>query len=220
MMFTFERISNPDVEPVTLAEAKRHLKEFDGVTSRDDDIEGLIVNAREWVEDFTGRALIDQEWRLTISASDRRDGDLTVWKPKSGYVCGDYQWRRVGEIMLRKSPAMVITRFVTVDDDGVETTVDSDTYALREAGTKWPRVVALTGATWPSAAEIRIEFRAGYLEETSITQDMIDAVPQRFKQAIRLHVEAHYDRDPEMMSKLLKVAEDLIRPERVEHGFA
>lgn len=44
------------VEPVTLDEAKKHLR----VEFNDDDalIEGLIVAARQWAEDFLNRSLV------------------------------------------------------------------------------------------------------------------------------------------------------------------
>lgn len=206
MRFAFERISQPSLEPVTLEEARLHLKCIDGVTTDNDLIESLITVAREWAEDFTGRALIDQGWRLTITASDRNDDDD--------------QWRSAACIWIGKAPALTITRFVSVDPDGVETEVDSQTYELRDAGTKWPRIIAKTGATWMNDGELIVEFRAGYLEETSVDQDMRDAVPARFKQAIKLHVEAHYDRDPTMMPLLLKAAEAMIKPERIDRGFA
>lgn len=58
------RTTDPGAEPVTLAEAKQHLK-LDHV-SEDGLIEGLIRAAREEVEASTGLALIDQSWRLTL----------------------------------------------------------------------------------------------------------------------------------------------------------
>ena len=68
---------------------------------------------------------------------------------------------------------------------------------------------------------MQIVFRAGYYDAVgSPPDDDIDVVPMRFRQAIKLHAEAHYDRDSTMMPILLKVAEDLIRPERVEMGMA
>lgn len=58
------RTTAPAVEPVTLAEAKEHLKlDHEG---EDALIEGLIRAAREEVEAATGLALIDQNWRLTL----------------------------------------------------------------------------------------------------------------------------------------------------------
>jgi uncharacterized phiE125 gp8 family phage protein len=58
------RTTAPAAEPVTLAEAKQHLRlDHDG---EDGLIEGLIRAAREEVEAATGLALIDQNWRLTL----------------------------------------------------------------------------------------------------------------------------------------------------------
>ncbi len=61
---TLIRTGAPSVEPVTLAEAKAHLR----VTNLSEDalIGGLISAAREDVERTTGMALIDQTWRLVL----------------------------------------------------------------------------------------------------------------------------------------------------------
>lgn len=61
-------VTPPAVEPVTLTEAKLHLRlavtEADAVlyTAEDAKITGLIIAAREYVETFTRRAIITQTW--------------------------------------------------------------------------------------------------------------------------------------------------------------
>ena len=57
-------LTAPALEPVTLAEAKRHAN----VVASDDDtlITALIVAARELVEQDTSRALINQTWELEL----------------------------------------------------------------------------------------------------------------------------------------------------------
>lgn len=62
----FKRLTNPATEPVSLAEAKRHLR----VDSNDDDdyITSLISVARTAAEDRTERTLITTTWKLTIDA--------------------------------------------------------------------------------------------------------------------------------------------------------
>ena len=212
MRWVLERVSGPDIEPVTLAEAKRHLREYQDVTDNDADIEALIVGAREWAEDYTDRALVDQEWRLTFGDSSRIDPVV------AGTLCGEADLRGT-EIYLRKSPAISIVSFVTVAADGTETAVDPTTYELREADGRGPRVVALTGASWTSGI-YRIVFRAGFANRALSPQEGAEVVPERFKTAIRLWVEAMYDRDDRMMPVLLKTAEGLLRAERVEMGFA
>lgn len=60
----------PATEPVTLAEAKLHCK-VDG-TDEDTLITALIVAAREQAESRTGRALITQQWELTLDSFPAR----------------------------------------------------------------------------------------------------------------------------------------------------
>lgn len=191
---------------------KLHLREFAGVTEQDAAIAALIQAGREWVEDYTGRALIDQKWRLTLG-----DGPFVPADAETVSTTSD----RSADILLRKSPVLAITKFVTVDAVGAETAVDAATYALYEAESKWPRLIAATGATWNPATTgvcMRVEFRAGFVN--LVGSPTVGTVPERFKQAIKLWVEANYDRDEKMMALLLETAECLIRPERAEHGFA
>jgi uncharacterized phiE125 gp8 family phage protein len=213
MRYVLERVSGPATEPVTLAEAKRHLREFSTVTDNDADITALIQGAREWVEEFTGRALIEQQWRLSIGDQALVD---TVSQPAR--YCAPRETLGT-EIYLRKSPALAIVSFVSVDAAGVETAVDADSYALRDASSRWPRVVALNGANW-STGVYKIVFRAGYADTVSSPAQDASVVPERYKQAMKLWIEAMYDRDERMMETLLKTAEGLIRGERVELGFA
>ena len=229
MNFLFERVTQPDIEPVLLAEMKRHLRSYTSITDEDDDITNLIIAAREWAEDYTGRALVDQTWRLSIV---NRSGYSVGGDRVSGYTPGlrgwwgqrDWDhWMRSGEIMLRKSPVLALTEFVSVDQAGVETAVDPLSYQLREAESKWPRIVPLNGITWPTAgvfAGFRITFRAGFANRTGSPLQDGRVVPVRFRQAMKLWAEANYDRDPVMMPLLLQVAEQLLKPERADLSIA
>ena len=53
-------VAEPTAEPVTLAEVKLFLRLLPDDTSEDDFISGLITAAREYCENFTGRALATQ----------------------------------------------------------------------------------------------------------------------------------------------------------------
>lgn len=70
---TLFRTQPPAAEPVTLNEAKAHLRVAHA--SEDDLISALIRAAREEVERATGLALIDQAWRL---AADRLPASDTL----------------------------------------------------------------------------------------------------------------------------------------------
>jgi uncharacterized phiE125 gp8 family phage protein len=68
-----ELVTGPASEPVTLDEAKAHLR-VDG-DDEDDYITSLIVAARQAAEAYTRRALITQTWRHT---GDRFTGTVTL----------------------------------------------------------------------------------------------------------------------------------------------
>lgn len=210
--FVLERVSDPEIEPVSIAEMKVHLGEYDTLAaSRETEIEAKVAAAREWAEDFTGRALIDQTWRLTF-------GDQSAIDPVAEPAATTIPSETAGtEIYLRRSPALAIVSFVSVDSAGVETAVDAADYELREADSKWPRLVALNGATWATGL-YRIVFRAGYANRDVSPAEGAEVVPERFRQAIMLYAEALYDR--ENMDLLMRTAEGLIKGERVELGFA
>jgi uncharacterized phiE125 gp8 family phage protein len=214
MRFALERTVDPEIEPVSAAEFIRNVGEFaEAATERADDITRVIQSAREWVEHDTARALIDQTWRLTIT--DGTEAGDRVSQP--GYYCG--WWRsRQGEILLRRSPALAIVSFVSVDDEGDETAVDASSYELREADTKFPKIVGLNGTTWDTGT-FRITFRAGYANRDVSPAEGASVVPARFRQAILLHAEAHYDHDKDM-DAMVAAAEALIAPERCGLDFA
>ncbi len=226
MRYVLERVSGPAVEPVTLAQMIQHLREFSSISQpAQDQLSALLVAGREWVEDYTGRALVDQTWRLSL---DRRLGNgpgrnwMPILPPLNGY--GWYYGNCMDRItgwMLRKSPAIAITSFVVVDDEGTETEIDPTTYRLGDADSKWPMIVPVPSTPWPGEV-FRVTFRAGYAPAVGSpdSESDVDLVPQRFKQAIMLHAEAFYDRDDKMMEKLLQAAQNLVTPERCEFSAA
>lgn len=216
MRFSLERITQPDIEPITLAQMKTSLRAFTSVTALDSDVTDLIKGAREWVEDYTGRALIDQKWRLNIG-SDAWISTFTDSNTKTSIYYGSWNPSAEG-ILLRKSPAIAITQFATVGADGVETVIDPLTYQLREAASKWPRLVGLNGGSW--SGEMRIEFRAGYANRLGSPIEGAERVPVRLINAMKLWAEANYDRDEKAMTMLLDTAERLAKPERCDLQIA
>lgn len=216
MIFALERTVEPATEPVSLVEMRRHLRCYDDLTDDNSDISALITAAREWAEEYTGRALVDQTWRLTITQDDRR---IITAPADPSCVCGQFDWEQVNEVLLRKSPVLAVSSVVTVDTSGATTTIDSSDYSLREQMGKFPRLVGAPGISWASAHELRITFRAGYVDNTDSPTDGTNDVPRRFVTAMKLWAEAHYDRG-ENMQDLIRAATSLIKPERVNISFA
>lgn len=102
---TLFRTVDPTVEPVTLNEAKAHLR-IDHA-SEDDLIAGLIRAAREEVEMTTGTALVHQSWRLSLD-----------------------DWPKGSMLLLRRTPVREVLSVTVFDADGAGAVLDPAGYQL------------------------------------------------------------------------------------------
>lgn len=210
MRLALDHVSGPEIEVLELARVKRETKEFISVTSGDDDITARIVAARQWFEKLTGLVLVDQTFRLSLE----RTGSLFTTDPDVGRVYSG----AVGptrDVYLRRSPVIAITSIVTVDADGAETSVDEGEYELREATSRWPLVVPVGSASWGSA-NIRVTFRAGFVDLTGSPQQDASVVPEIYKQAMILWLQWRRDGKPEDLQAAINIASE----HRVHLGFA
>ena len=133
---SLQLISPPSTEPVSLSEAKLHLK----VDTTDDDalIARLITAARARAEWHTGRAFVTQSWIL--------------WRD-----C----WAECVEIPL--PPLQAITAVTSFARDGTPTVLDPDSYTV-DAASQPARI--LFGCVAPMGLRainaVAIAFDAGY----------------------------------------------------------
>lgn len=132
-------VTAPASEPVSLAEAKLHLR----VDATDEDtlITALITAARQLVEEETWRALVTQTW---------------------DYVADE--WPAGDSIALPRPPLQSVTSITYIDEDGVTQTMPAADYIV---DTYQHRVVLAEDAEWPSAdlyptAAVRVRYVAGY----------------------------------------------------------
>lgn len=128
----------PTVEPVTLEEAKLHLK----VDGADDNtlITALIMTARQLAEIETKRAFITQTWEMFL---DHAPPIIEIPKP----------------------PLQSIVEITVLDEDGEEALVGSTTYDVDPSQNSRGRVKVKSGLGWPSHrgfASFIIEYNAGY----------------------------------------------------------
>lgn len=164
--------SGPAVEPVTVSEAKAHLR-IDG-SAEDILIASLIVTSRLHVEAALGLALISQEWRLT----------LDKWPEK--------RWSKDGAVRFPLRPVRSVEAVTVRDEAGTPEVVAPESYLL-DGDALTPRLVPREGS-WPapgqSAGGITIAFEAGMGEEA-------EDVPEPIRHAILLLVAHWYEhRDP------------------------
>ena len=153
----------PPVEPLSLAEAKAHLR----VTHSDDDIyiSTLINSARSTVEQFCGLALIQQSWSVFYDS-----------------------WPSHGILNLPLAPILSITDLLIYGEDDVAAPIDHAHYFL-DAASKPCRLLLRQGRSVPMpgrrANGIEIKLVAGFGATAA-------AVPNQLKQALLLIIADWY----------------------------
>lgn len=163
-------VTQPAVEPLTLAEAKAHLR----VTSTAEDtlITSLIVAARKHVENLTRRALVSQVWDYFLDAFPGWGLELPLPPLIS-----------VDAIKYLESASGVLTTL-----DAAEYRVDTKRQPGRvtpEFGKSWPTTYGVVNA-------VEIRFTAGFADAAS--------VPQEIKHALLLLIGAWFEHREEVIA--------------------
>jgi uncharacterized phiE125 gp8 family phage protein len=159
--------SGPALEPVTVAEAKAHLR-VDG-TEEETLIASLILVSRLHLETALGLALVTQSWRLFLDC-----------------------WPAQKDLELPIRPLQSIDAVRVWPAEGAATVIDSADY-LADTASVPPRLVR-TGVVWPqpgkAANGIEIDLTAGY---GTLATD----VPAPLRQALMLLIAHWYEnREP------------------------
>lgn len=161
------RVAGPDIEPVSVAEAKTHCR----VDISNDDllIANLITTAREYIEMICRprRALISQTWKLLLD-----------------------KWPKTDILELGVVPLLSVTSVAYTDDYASTTIWPASNYVV-DTASEPGRLRLRTGVSWPSATlrevnGVEITFVAGYGASSM-------SVPEPFRQAILLLVGNWYE---------------------------
>jgi uncharacterized phiE125 gp8 family phage protein len=157
--------AGPDTEPISLEEAKAHIKPQDSA-AENDLIKALITAMREAAEHALDRSLITQTWRLTLDA----------------FPCD-------GVILLEKPPILTVESVKYWNVDGVQITLAGAAYAL-DKESEPGRLVAAPGTAWPGTQlrmnAVEVIYTAGYGAEAA-------DVPSAVKQWMLAMMRAAYD---------------------------
>lgn len=160
-----QRTTPPVAEPVTLAQAKVHLKEDLVDTDNDAYITGLIAAARQDCEGRIGRTLITSGWTLTLDAFP---------------AC----------IALPMPNALAVASVSYVDTYGAAQVLPNTDY-LVDVKSQPGRIVPAYGLTWPATRAqinaVTVAYTAGYGPAAS-------DVPAPLKQWILLALGDMYER--------------------------
>jgi uncharacterized phiE125 gp8 family phage protein len=133
-------ITAPTAEPITLAEAKLHVRANDS-TEEDVAIGAMITAAREECEHFLQRTVAPTVLGLYLDAFPD------------------------GPILLPKGPAISIGQVQYVDADGVATVLSQAYYSLDDAQLE-PWILPAFGFEWPATRDeanaLRVTYTAGF----------------------------------------------------------
>ena len=142
-------------EPVSLSEAKLHLKIESAETTEDSLLAILITTAREEAEAFTRRALAPQTWYQYMDSFEEE------------------------EICLPYPPLTSVTSVKYYDVNNVLTTIDSSLYQVSTVSTP-ARIIPVAGQIWPETYygkidSVIVEFVCGYTSGVNVVPASIKA---------------------------------------------
>lgn len=177
-MATLSVKTHPAIEPISLTEAKAHLR----VTFDDDDalIQGRLRAARRHLEWKYNRAFITQTLVLTLDRFDRGK-----WLSESFYGIAPATWVMglgvTWSMIELRPPVQSITSITYADPSGVTQTLAASGYTLdpgseASAGRVYPALNKIWPAVALTPSSIRIEFVTGFATPGLVPDDWKSAV--------------------------------------------
>ncbi len=185
----------PEIQPISLADAKLHCRVDDDITKDDSLIRSYIKAATDNAQAITRRQFINGVYELRLNA----------FPPV---------------IKLPRPPLWYVNSIKYFDSDDVEQTLDPAEYTVDEYSTIGQIVPSPTGS-WPGIGQqiptITIEYIAGYGDDR-------DSVPEDIKSAIKLIVGHLYEHRETVLvgvsgSIIPRGADDLLAPHRIIGEF-
>ena len=177
--------TQPQAEPITLAQAKTFLRVFN--TDEDQLILGLITAAREEVENFTARSFAIKSYMQSLDSfpyyTDTVMSQMAY--PPSYYSLPMYSttlWNYSQMIKLYYPPCIAVQGIDYTATDGTNVTLVQDKDFLLDNIWEPSRIFPMPGAMWPACLyvpnAVRIRFTAG-MGSTATDQTPVDGeIPQ------------------------------------------
>ncbi len=186
MPYDIVRTVDAAVEPITVDQAKAHCR-----VDIDDDDELFaiyITAARQYCENITGRAFIQQTWRLSRDSFPGYGIDRGT-QIRGPHQIGFYRLRRwrMPAIVLPRPNLIAVSSVTYLDLTGSRQTLDSSLYNV-DSDAEPARVSPIRGSFWPFALEepgsVQVIYTSGYGADAA-------AVPATLQLAI-LQLVAHW----------------------------
>ena len=163
--------AQPSKEPLTLTEAKMHLK----VTYNNEDtlITAMIIAAREEAEKYTGLALLEQTIEESFDCFPYYDAN-----------------NKFSSLWLSVSPLLEVSSISYKDTDNNDQTLDASLYIVDDKS-KPGNISPAYNESWPTTANVKgavtITYKVGFGQNTG-------DVPNTIKQAMLLMIGNWYEK--------------------------
>ncbi|WP_374349166.1 head-tail connector protein [Chitinimonas sp.] len=152
----YQLVTQPTEEPISLAEARLHLRIDDDLTADDTLISALIVAARQFAENETRRALVTQTWRLVL---DCFPGQASYTVPLRPFGLPP------NAILLERCPVKSVQSIRYLDMGGIWQTMSPADYTV-DLTSEPARITPCFGKIWqptlPQIGAVEVVFVTGY----------------------------------------------------------
>ncbi len=159
------RTTDAAAEPVTAEELQTFLRATD-TQLPDAQADDFVTQARNWIEELTGLALINQTWNMFLDEWPQRLNDQWWSGVRQGSITELYSPANLSSVVPPRYPLSSLSNVYVYDEDGTETEVTISTTFDVDTAQKPGRVTLKRGATWPVAMKannaIKLVFVAGY----------------------------------------------------------
>lgn len=203
-MTALKLITPPTIEPVSLAEARMHLRlvvtETLPVSTGPDDtlVAGLIKAARLWAELFQNKAYLTQTFRLSMDSFPSTKFIELPRPPLQSIISLSYWDGTTTQVVSFLDPSG--TSLMETDNYLVDTDSQPGRLYLKP-NLSWPTIESRVGA-------VQIQYRAGFTS--------VDDVPEVVKIAIKLRLSELYENrgDQAVDARYKSAAESFLWMER------
>lgn len=161
-------IQAPSVEPITLQEARSHVRMDSDYTAEDLKLSSLIRSARMFAESYCGRSFITQKWRLTL---DSFPGPSLMGVPYG------VTYSIPGHAITLERGDVQSVDAITYLNAGTWYTMDPANYVADLSGNP-ARITPVFGQIWPvistpQIGNVRTDYTAGYGDTAAAVPDGI-----------------------------------------------
>lgn len=188
-------ITAPTAEPISVQEAKLHMRVDADYVDEDFAIADAISAARLKAEFETRRALVRQQWTMAIDrfpAPSMNVGSANWYGPQWGTTPGPLTTLSADgstgyEIFLPMPPLVSVDSIQYIDESGALQTLASTEYKV-DSFSEPARITPAYGKTWPGTRNeinaVLVTFTCGYSTDT---------VPEGIKAWIKIRVASTYE---------------------------